>query len=458
MTRKIEYKDISINWLVRGWLLDWNANATVWANWTATNITWWTDWTIGYQKGYGIFNGSNSDFLTNVNLSTTYSITFALNLNISWTTYLYSNDSVTSNNHLCFLNSSFELDIRAAWTLIFNDVDIWLSNWKWFLINILISSWNSSIYVNWKLKASSSVTLWSASWTNLCFWKTTSGSAVLNWNLALIKIHNYLLSESDIDNYYKEFLRKLWPTYAQIRRATNNDFPKYSLPNLEVWKVLEISKPASWWVYYDQSWNGDSSTSITSVTDSSNGLNNVMSFNWSTSYISMWNTLDETWSNPFSLGCSIKFNSVTQNQMIFWKQLNSWSFGWYILWWYYNTNPVRFWINMSLVWNDWTFWRIENIVAINQISPWVWYRIVATYDWSKTLAWTKVYINWVLQITNESLDTLWTKSMSTSANFNIGARNNWNLPVNWYITNCRKYNKALTQVEIQADYYSNKII
>jgi hypothetical protein len=69
------------NWLVAEYLLDWNANASVWTNGTATNVTWWTDWVRGYQKGYGIFNGTSSYITIASNTDWDFWATYSVNLN-----------------------------------------------------------------------------------------------------------------------------------------------------------------------------------------------------------------------------------------------------------------------------------------------------------------------------------------------------------------------------------------
>lgn len=174
-------------------------------------------------------------------------------------------------------------------------------------------------------------------------------------------------------------------------------------------------------------------------------------FNWSSSWVSAWNVLDETWASAFSLSCWVNFSSVWVNQMIFGKQLSSGSFGGYMIWGQFLTTPNRFRLNMSLVANDSSFADIEVITPDNELTTWVWYHIVATYDWSKTAAGTKIYIDKVLK-SSTSLDWLWTKSISTTANFTIWTRSTWNLPVNGNIQCARKYNYVLSSRDIEALY------
>ncbi len=188
-------------------------------------------------------------------------------------------------------------------------------------------------------------------------------------------------------------------------------------------------------------WPNGTASNVTWVDWKSNWAG---SFNGSNSFINMWNTLDENWDNPFSLICFIKTTS-SNNQMIMWKQLGSWSFAWYMFWFSSSDNKIRFdcinnWASngLAVIW-DWT------------IADWNYKRIGVTYDWSKSASWVKIYINWVAVITNTILNSL-TGSVSNSANFNIGSRNNWNLPVNWLVDECIKWNTALTPAEVKNDY------
>ena len=134
-----------------------------------------------------------------------------------------------------------------------------------------------------------------------------------NGNMCLLRPYNRVLSNSEIQALYQEGLRKLWPTvWVRV-----NWVLVYSLPNLEQGKVLEISKPQVSGTYYDQTWSWHNGTA-TDVSDSTIGQANVMSFNESSSiltlptntlwtigtqdfYVSWWYYLVDPWSWNFPM-------------------------------------------------------------------------------------------------------------------------------------------------------------
>ena len=307
--------------------------------------------------------------------------------------------------------------------------------------------WTTSSYSYIKLQldwwASTTFTYSSATYTNSYLiknwqviknsWEVSSTAlSWVSWNsYQWLFLFNKTLSseeEAQIEAYAK---RRLWPDYWQTRRSQNNDFPKYSLPNLEDWKVLEISKPASWWVYYDQTGNWNNSTTITNVTDSTNGLYNVMSFDGSSSYITLsTNTVPATW-------------DVTIN------------------WWLYQSNTTTW------IWIDWNDW------GANRWDFYAWTSWIAWYDavwWALFWSWIEqnkwymvtfikrgsnreLWINWILNVSDTNASTLswtaeyiWRKKSAASDYFP------------WKISPPKVWNRALSDQEVQQEYYSNKII
>ena len=69
--------------IVWKWSLNWNANAQVWSNGTATNVTW-VDWK---QNWAWSFNGTSSKIIANLSQVSTFSVNFIYkptNTAISW--------------------------------------------------------------------------------------------------------------------------------------------------------------------------------------------------------------------------------------------------------------------------------------------------------------------------------------------------------------------------------------
>lgn len=356
MTRKINYTTIPRDWLVAEYHLDWNANATVWTNGAATNVTWWTDWTIAYQKGYWIFNGSSS-YITIPNNSifdlwANYSIEIRCNITAlptSWNlqTLLYRLNTAWNWAQFEFVlfNDWWVQKIFVSHATTFNPINYTLPTWKW--INLWVKYWSNTITFTLDWVIIWTVSQSTAPWTSnkqFAIWVNyqPSNNRFFNWKIQTLRIYNRTITEEEEKNFQTEFQRKLWPSNAIL----SWDFPLYSLPNLEQWKVLEISKPKVGSNYINQvDW---SSYTATNVTDSTNGKYNVMSFT------SWW----ITWS-------SLSFSTSVCYENISWK-------------WEFKLNPT--YITSTWV-TSWTR-EIANIKC--------WNRILSTTEIEQFKYWSKI--------------------------------------------------------------------
>jgi hypothetical protein len=197
------------------------------------------------------------------------------------------------------------------------------------------------------------------------------------------------------------------------------------------------------WNSNDSIWSNNwTDTAITYVTWY---RNQCASFNWSTSYITMGNVLDKNWSTAFSIAFFIKYSS-TGNDMIVTKQQSSWNFTWYA------------------IWRNATAWKIEftvvstptNLLTLHfpdDYNDWNWHYIVVTYDGSKTPWWTVWYVGWS-SVSLSTISNSLTWSSSNTIPFNIGSRNNWNLPTNWLIDEVRIYDNVLSASDVTSLYNS----
>lgn len=431
-------KTINRNGLIGEWLLDgsWNdSNDWTKNNGTPSNVTY-ANTDVGMQYKYGSFNGSSSviDIPITRTAWANYTISFWVNptsinswlnnentifnwtvwvlwepqvvLNANWATY---NDQlwVTSSNGYFFSNTRF-------------------STWKWYHVVVrYTSTTETAIYVNWVLD--NSVAYWSwASSRNLRLGTYHTYGRWYNWLLQWVRVWNRAITQDEIYTLYLEWKKKLsWASYSWLMD----------------WLVA----------YYDMKWDandvvGGNNWTVTWATLTTNNLwlaNNAYTFNGTTNYISMWNILDETWSNPYSISFWMKY-SANQYHMIVGKQLTSGNFTWYMIWY-----------------DQWSW----NIIFSNVSSPsnqleirlasanrdWNWHHWAFTYDWSKSPSWVKIYVDWVAQTTTTNVNSL-TGSISNSANFNIWSRNSWNLPFAWDLCGVLKFNKVLSADEVKQLY------
>ena len=233
------------DWLVWEWNLNDNALDTSWNwnDWTPSNVTYDPVW---WGK-VGSFNGSSSyvdsiltSSYTDMSICTVISID-----SLPWTNEQYEiiakwytvwTDKV--NFSLSYYNESGTRRIK----FIHYDWLIW-TFWITYNINLIVwkkyiliwkrdSSWNYNLYLDWKAVwvttsvnnsfpvHSDIVWIWYLKW----WWRH------FNWQIWLTRIYNRALSEQEINQQYQEWLKYI-------------HWNKYSLPNLQQWLVLEISKP-----------------------------------------------------------------------------------------------------------------------------------------------------------------------------------------------------------------------
>lgn len=435
------YTSIPTDGLVLDLPLDWDANARVGSDWTATNVTWVASerW---YTSEVGSFNGSSSYVSHNAPILTTQA-TFSF--------WIYPNNagiwllSIVSN----WENARYRIDLRNnKLEAIFWWFDKWITtNWTWDtpLVNVdnniyqyftITVDWNNiKVYKNWilkqsSLKASDTNTSWSTSliWCEPDSWDIWNLWNWFPWNIGLLKIYNKALSQNEIDALYSEGLRELWPADAE----KSNGYPFYTPASLNEWKVLEISRPQNAWTYYDQSWNGNNGTA-TNVTDSSNGLYNVMSFNGSDSKIETNYSLDWTQTIIFNFEHNWlswnfytiydnTFSSVDRSFLSY--RISSPFFIIYAKW-------------TQIISDSWLINFIKN--KKNRI-------VIQQSSWDN-----KIYINWILRASSTTTFSWTSNSIKFWENFNGGGN------ISWKISNIKIYNKALSEQEILEDYYSSYI-
>ena len=257
----------------------------------------------------------------------------------------------------------------------------------------------------------------------------------------LLRFFSVAITDSELKALTAEYNRNLWPTQTII----NNGFPLYSLPNLEKNKVLEISKSQSGWVYIDQSSNGNNGTPI-SVTDTTLGKNNVMGFNGTSSYITS-NSVDNLLWTSDNMTFSVWINpNSTQNRF---ANIFDWSHG-------HPTNSSRGfaiqqdWYNHNkfyfLFW-DWSAFSGHLITTTLTAGKMQLFTIVKN--------WTTLthYVNWAITAS-------WTVSLAINKltlAWKVWDNEHFSRKLNWSIANLTFRNKALSDIEVQQDFYKNYI-
>ncbi len=300
------------------------------------------------------------------------------------------------------------------------------------------------IYVNWIEVTYSVQRAWvgieaNDSSKNWLIWRYNWDWFYFNWNIWLVRIYNRVLSQKEINNLYLEWLRKFWPSIIQQNNWAFSKYTPLSLPK----PVLHIDWTHNLNTYYDQSWNWNHWTQSWWVIVSNLGLNKVMRTTSNTSSINLWtNSIIWAWDKTISW-------------LVY--QVN-WQWSVFCYDWDPNYKNIIFWLSNNWdniinvgIWNWWTTQHL-NIVRAKKTYLNQWTHIAFTLQWNNT----KLYINWRLEDSWTSNYIGWVTPLNTRM-FNSS-----NTPMSatiWQkISDIKIYNQALTPQQIQALYYSNKII
>lgn len=444
--------------LVWEWKLDWDAKDTWWSNdWTATNVTWVAS-DRGYTSEVGSFNGTSS--YVNIPFSSNENFwTWAFSI-WAWVKTTQTAGAVIFNKrestwaHNAKLQGAINL---TAWKVTFTV--IWT---EWTAYNVVsVASVNDGLYHLVECKSTGSswqIEVW-IDWVQdntAAIWATTvnfvTPTAMQIWriyqswipfatfyysgNVWLFRMYSSFITAEESNALYIEWLRRFWP---KDRLFNNTAFSKYSLPNLESWKVLEISKAAVSWTYYDQSGNGNNWTP-TSVTDTAVGLNNVMTFNGSTSYVTINNWVNTD--NDFSLSVWVSKTLLDTSIKYIWCDFDD-----------RNCVLLYDW-GLSLLYFQFYDWATTYKASIpySLLVAWDIYNVTATRN--KT-TWMKIYLNWVFIASNSYTWNWETLTLTSTLWRHPSVPTTYNL--DWDIALVKIYNRTLSAQEVQQLYYSNFI-
>lgn len=431
------------NWLVWEWNLDWNALDTSWNwnNWTPTNITWWTDSSILYQRWYAIFNA-------NWWISTTAQL-----INTSWS-YIIScwiktrdTTSLTSINYqydwyLLYMdwwkaNLKIRQNTSPTWIDCLSTSNI--NTWEWVFITAVISPTSAKIYINWKLENTSSYIDLT---TNTNTIQIGSSNALFSpvwftWYVSWTKIFNRVLLDTEIRNLYMEWKRLLWlPAGYRYQPTANTKL------------LLDLEYNSN-----DRSWNSNNWTD-TNITYVDTLLGKSASFNGSSSLISIAdnNNLSPSWSFTLS----------------FWMKVTAYNW-WFvqIVWKWWETSALReygFWENNDwklcfYIAENWSFGWNSTSVWITKPAVWEWHHIVCVFT---SNGYLKISLNWE-QIAYTVANFAWVQNLW--ANFEIWkcsqnfwwASNVFNWQIKWLIFDTTDWSASKIQEEFvkQSIFYKS---
>ena len=400
---------IPVSWLVASYdadniTLDTSGSGN---DWTATSVI---TQKVGQQNVW-VYNGSSSYISIPAMTSSVKSIVF------------YWRKTNTSNIWRFIWNVWWTKYIGQLYTDNKFYINIWWGTKSFTRTNntegsfyIVTANWVTLEVFENNILVLSVADTWVFTWLD-AIWRYSS--SYIEWEVGLFRTYNKVLSSSERTTLNHEAKTKL-------------SFPNYSLRNLEVGKVLEISNPQSGWSYIDQTGNGNNWTP-TSVTDSTVGLNNVMSFNWTSSCV------DLTWFSHALWDRTILFTAKMLNNT--WTVYLFDSQTWRIL-----ISPWN-WVTGSNNWSiyDWTAWRNFSVST----DVWKFHRVVIKFIWTSA----RLYIDWIFK----SAVTYTQRAIWGSVRLWCGY--DWTgafTPMD--LTKFEIDNRALSDIEIQQEYYSSKLI
>jgi len=406
----LDRTDLVWEWLLNGDATDSSGN---WNNWTATNVTWVSS-ERGYTSEVSSFNWTTS--------SISIADNSALDLWVAWADFSFSfwmnpdvAPTVGTKNRMLFTktpwgwddayylnwryidasNNALRILISNNWTASeLLDVNVVIPLWEWSYIACTMDMSTSTfeVFLNW-------VSQWTDTWTYTSLYNSSwalyigqlwNGTLWYDWDLWLVRIYDSILSQSQINSLYQEGLRRFWPTNQLFN---NTAFSKYSLPNLEDGKVLEISRPVVSWTYYDQSGNGNDWTNSW-ATDTALGLNNIMTFDGVADSIK--DTAPDTsveLANDFTISLRAKSTSSSTFRWLF-QISRDWSGGTYN------------WFSVVADWANISFWSAITSSTRNYFTTswvtfndWNYHHIVVT---KSSTDWITIYIDKVAILTDTS--------------------------------------------------------
>jgi len=172
----------------------------------------------------------------------------------------------------------------------------------------------------------------------------------------------------------------------------------------------------------------------------------VASFNGTSSKINYWNRNNFFWgTNDSPLTFKARIKTTQADFQILCKDTST------IVWDYWLYTDATW--HPSLILRDWTKY-LAVVTTTATVLDWNWHTIVATYNWSKTSAWIRLYIDWVLVTSTTDLSSLpYTWMKNTWSSLYIWKRELFSQRfTKWEIDVVEQYNYAWTASQVANDY------
>ena len=210
-----------------------------------------------------------------------------------------------------------------------------------------------------------------------------------------------------------------------------------------IWNTTIPTKWLVWewlldWDALDTSWewNDWDATDVTFVDSERGYVKDAGSFNGSSSNVNMWGK--NIISQDYTLSVWVKQTSSDSNT----SPLSNWSSDWYMI--YFTDDDIRLYSNDT--YDTYTDWQLI-------LNNWKYHLIT----WIKNWQLSKLYIDWNLIWTGWwSLDNTINHSDEELIIWTYWKSDNYWDYLTWNISQPKIYNRALSPLEIQQLYYSEK--
>jgi hypothetical protein len=206
------------NSMLQEYLLNWDAKDSFNINnLTATNVTWGTDWAIGYQWWYAILNWTSAKIdWTIATQSANVNIYTSLWIRRTWTWSAANNcimqfQETSTNIRFWFWITSWNvLSLWNSWAgQVTSAITPTLNTWEHY---VFWRDWtNVYIYKNWILvySVANSSNDWASVVKYARIWARENSLEFFKWDMCLVKPHYKILNNKEIQTLYKEWLKLL---------------------------------------------------------------------------------------------------------------------------------------------------------------------------------------------------------------------------------------------------------
>ena len=400
---------------------------------TAHNLVDWVNWTVtGATLVADRFNNSNSAYNFTAWLNRIQS---TISNNPLWASprshsnWMYITAVTTWYENIIWLwntstNNMYSYTLVNNWTLVCSQY--WgssptlttLSLNTWYHL-VWVYNWTKFItYINWVKLATEWTYAINTTWTNIWIWALSTLWNTMVWKISDVMVWNRVLSANEVSQLYK---------------LTSKDYiypnKSYDLLSLRQWLVLDLNEQGK-----DMSWLANHGVLVNAPVVVRQWKAKWLSYNWSNQYVS----LPALWIT----------SNVTLSCWIYSADLVNVTKSWTPIW---NLDQAIWTWSPCLQYSAWVLylWKsyIANILSINittlaQNNK--WHNIIWTYNWTTA----KLYLDWKLIASwAYSITFTWTCPMA------IWRQWTWYY-MNWKSINNKIRNRALSDKEIQALYYS----